>query len=522
MTEQTPAAPADDLPEQMRVRREKYDRLLATGTDPFPVGYPRTTSLAEVRARHQGLEPDTRTGDVVGITGRVVLRRDGGKLCFATLQEGDSQLQVMLPVDSVGAERLADWKGDVDLGDHVGVTGEVITSRRGELSVQASSWALTAKSLRPLPDKHGGLSDVEARVRNRHLDLVVNPDARKMLVTRSAIVRSLRTTLEGHGYVEVETPMLQPVQGGATARPFVTHMNALDLDLYLRIAPELYLKRLVVGGIDKVFEINRNFRNEGVSTRHNPEFTMIEAYQAYGDYQQMATLTQQMIQEAALAATGSLVVPDGAGGELDLSGTWRQVTIHEAVSAALGEEVTPDDDLASLRRHCDRVGVPYEPGWNAAQVLLEMYERLAEHVTREPTFFKDFPVEVSPLTRQHRTDPRLAEKWDLVVLGRELGTAYSELVDPVVQRERLTAQSLLAAGGDAEAMDLDNDFLKALESGMPPSGGMGMGVDRLVMLLTGQTSIRETILFPLTRPDTAIEGKSAQRSRTAISADPEQ
>jgi lysyl-tRNA synthetase class 2 len=437
----------------------------------------------------------------VSIAGRVVLNRIGGKLCFATLRDGTGDVQVMLSQDKVGDESLAAWKSDADLGDHVGVTGEVITSRRGELSVLADSWTMAAKSLRPLPDKHKGLADPEARVRQRYVDLIVNPAARRMLDARSATVRSLRESLARREFIEVETPMLQPVQGGATARPFVTHHNALDLDLFLRIAPELYLKRLVVGGVERVFEINRNFRNEGVSTKHNPEFTMLEAYQAYGDYDTMAVLTREIVQEAALAATGSLVVPLPGGGELDLSGEWHQVTVLDAISAAVGEVVSLDAGADVLRKQAERVAVPVDPSWGAGAIVLEMYERLVEHVTVQPTFFRDFPKDVSPLTRGHRTDPLLAERWDLVVDGRELGTAYSELVDPVEQRARLVEQSRAKDSGDAEAMELDEDFLRALEFGMPPSGGMGVGVDRLLMVLTGVASIRECILFPLVRPE---------------------
>ena len=509
----TPAAPkppptaSSDLPEQMRVRRDKAERLLARGREPYPPGYPRTASLAALRAAYPDLPPGTATGDVVGITGRVMLNRIAGKLCFATLQEGGVQVQVMLAQDRVGADRLADWKADVDLGDQVGVTGEVGTTRRGELSVLADSWEITAKALRPLPDKHKGLADPEARVRQRYLDLIVNPGARQMLRVRSAVVWSLRTSLRDRDFVEVETPMLQPLHGGAAARPFVTHMNALDLDLYLRIAPELYLKRLVVGGLDKVFELNRNFRNEGVDTSHNPEFAMLEAYEAYGDYNSMAELTRELVQEAALAARGSLVVPlpavpgSGAAGEMDLSGSWRQMTVHAALSAVLGENVTPDTGLAELRRSAAAVGVELHPEWREGQIVLQLYEKLVEATTVEPTFYRDFPTEVAPLTRAHRSDPRLAERWDLVALGRELATAYTELVDPVEQRRRLTEQSLKAAGGDPEAMQLDEDFLRALEHAMPPSGGMGMGVERLIMLLTGSPSIRETMLFPLVRPE---------------------
>jgi lysyl-tRNA synthetase, class II len=473
--------------------------MLESGIDPYVVVYPRTTSVASLRAKYGELPADTATGAVVGVTGRVILSRIGGKLCFATLREGAADIQVMISLAKVGEDALAAWKRDVDLGDHVGVTGEVITSRSGELSVLADSFAITAKSLRPLPEKHAGLTDPESRVRQRYVDLIINPRARQLAEMRSAVVQSVRSSLISRGFLEVETPVLTGLHGGANARPFITHGNAYDARLYLRIALELYLKRLVVGGIDAVFEIGRIFRNEGVDTTHNPEFTMLEAYQAYGDYNTIGALTQELVQGAAVAAFGSTVIRRADGSEWDIGGEWRSLTVHEAISLKAGEEVTPDTPESVLRKLCEKLDVPLQPSWNRGQVILEMYERLVEKQTVEPTFYRDFPVEVSPLTRQHRTDPRLAERWDLVTFGTELGTGYSELVDPVVQRERLTAQSLLAAGGDPEAMELDEDFLLALEHAMPPTGGMGMGIDRLMIMLTGE-NIRETILFPFVRP----------------------
>jgi lysyl-tRNA synthetase, class II len=489
----------DNVPEQVRVRLEKRARMLASGVDPYPVGYPRTTTAAALREKYPELPKDTATGEIVGVAGRVMLSRIGGKICFATLRDGTGDIQAMIRLDEVGAERLADWKRDVDLGDHVGVTGEVITSRSGELSVLAHSFAITAKSLRPLPEKHAGLTDPEARVRQRYLDLIVNPASRRLAEMRSAVTQSVRSSLLARGYLEVETPILTPLHGGANARPFTTHYNAYDVDVYLRIALELYLKRLAVGGIEKVFEIGRNFRNEGVDSTHNPEFTMLEAYEAYGDYNTIGELTQSLAQGAAVAAFGSTVIRRADGTEHDIGGSWPSITVHEAISAALGESVTPDTGLPVLIELCAKAEVPLQPAWNRGQVILEMYERLVEKQTVAPTFYRDFPVEVSPLTRQHRTDPRLAERWDLVAFGAELGTGYSELVDPVEERARLTAQSLLAAGGDPEAMQLDEDFLLALEYAMPPSGGMGMGLDRLMIMLTGE-NIRETILFPFVRP----------------------
>jgi lysyl-tRNA synthetase class 2 len=494
--EQQPA----EAPEQMRVRLAKRERLLAEGTDPYPVEFPRTDTIGEIRDRHPHLATDTVTGEKVGVAGRVMLSRIGGKLCFATIRDGTGDIQVMISADRVGEDRLAAWKRDVDLGDHVGVEGEVISSRRGELSVLADGFAITAKALRPLPEKHHGLTDPESRVRQRYLDLIVNPRVRRVAEIRAAATRAVREELHDRGYLEVETPILQRIHGGANARPFGTHINAYNMDLYLRIALELYLKRLVVGGIEKVYEIGRNFRNEGVDGTHNPEFTMLEAYETYGDYSTVAKLTKDLIQRAATEALGSTVLHRADGTEADIGGEWPFKTVHGAVAEALGEEVTPDTGEERLRALCAQARIPAEPGWNRGQVLLEMYERLVERQTVLPTFYQDFPVEVAPLTRAHREDPRLAEKWDLVAFGTELGTGYSELVDPVEERARLTAQSLLASGGDPEAMQLDEEFLQALEYGMPPTGGMGMGIDRMLIMLTGET-IRETILFPMVRPE---------------------
>jgi lysyl-tRNA synthetase class 2 len=487
------------VPEQSRIRMAKVQRLRAAGVEPWPASYPRTDTIAEVRQRHGGLAPDTATGERVGVTGRVMLYRTGGKLCFATIRDGSGDIQVMVSADRTGEQGLAAWKSDVDLGDQVGVTGEVITSRSGELSVLADSFAITAKALRPLPDKHAGLTDAQSRVRQRYVDLIVNPEARRLAELRASVTRAIREELHRQGYLEAETPILQTLHGGANARPFATHINAYDMPLYLRIALELYLKRLVVGGIERVYEIGRNFRNEGADATHNPEFTMLEAYQAYGDYHSIADLTRDLVLAAARDGLDGTVLRRADGTEHDLGAQWRWVGVHEAISAALGEEVTPDTAEDKLRKLAGQAGIAVQPKWNAGQVILELYEHLVEARTTEPTFYRDFPVEVSPLVRQHRTEPRLAERWDLVAFGTELGTGYSELVDPIEQRARLTAQSRLAAGGDPEAMHVDEDFLRALEYGMPPTGGMGMGIDRLLILFTG-ASIRETILFPIVRP----------------------
>lgn len=507
MTE--PAAPvtADDLPEQLRVRREKRDRMLAEGVEPYPVGVPRTHTIAQVRAGYPDLEPGQETDDEVGVAGRVVFLRNTGKLCFATLQDGDgNRLQAMLSLANVGEDRLAAFKADVDLGDHLFVHGRVVSSRRGELSVMADAWTLAAKSLRPLPNLYGrgedGAAELseEVRVRQRYVDLIVRPAARDAVRMRAGVVRSLRENFHRRGYLEVETPMLQTQPGGAAARPFVTHMNAFDIDLYLRIAPELFLKRAAVGGLERVFEINRNFRNEGADSSHSPEFAMLEAYEAYGDYDTMAALTQDLVQTAAQDVLGTTTLTLADGSEYEVGGDWAQLTMYGSLSEALGEEITPETTVAHLQGVADRLDVQLDPNRVSHGKLVEvLWEDVVGEHLHAPTFVRDFPVETSPLTRDHRAVRGQVEKWDLYVRGFELATAYSELVDPVVQRQRFEAQALLAAAGDDEAMRLDEDFLTAVEYALPPTGGMGMGIDRLLMALTG-LGIRETILFPLVKP----------------------
>src|SRR4051812_1309595 len=460
----------------MRVRREKLDRLRAQGVDPYPLGVPRTTTLGEVRQRHPDLAPDTATGETVSVAGRIVLKRDSGKLCFATLRDGTSELQVMLPVDRLGEASLESWKRDIDLGDHVSVTGEVISSRRGELSVRADSWLLASKALRPLPKWHG--LDAEAKVRQRYAELAVNPEARALVRAKATVLASLRETLARREFVEAETGVLQFTNGGAAARPFTTHLNAFDTETYLRIALELPLKRLVVGGIERVYEIGRTFRNEGIDTTHNPEFTMLEAYEAYGDYDTMAELTRDLVVSAA-HAMGSTVVPDGHGGEIDLAKPWRSVTVHEAVSEAVGRDIDPATPADELQAIADERDVALQPGWSAGEIVLELFEKLVEHTLLEPTFVRDYPVEVRPLARSHRNDPRLTEAWDLIIGGVELAPAYSPLVDPVEQRRRLTEQSVKAAGGRPAAVALDEGFLRAPGDGGPPVGGVGPGVGRV-------------------------------------------
>ncbi|MDQ2837729.1 MAG: lysine--tRNA ligase [Actinomycetota bacterium] len=489
---------ATDLPEQLRIRREKYDRLMADPQRaPFPVTVDRTHTLAEIRQAYPELAAGTETGVRVAVTGRVIFVRNTGKLCFATLREGGVELQAMLSASQIGPESLANWKADVDLGDQVLVTGEVISSRRGELSVLADSWRMTAKALRPLPVAHRPMSE-ESRVRQRYVDLIVRPEARRMVLTRAQVLASLRSTLAGLGFIEVETPILQSMHGGAAARPFHTHLNAFDQPMSLRIAHELYLKRALVGGIDRVFEIGKTFRNEGIDSTHSAEFTMLEAYEAYGDYNSVADWTRSLILDAARAVDAE--TPRTAEGvEIDLSSEWRRCSIYDLVSAAVDEPVTPSTDADRLRTLAASRNVALKPGWDAGEIVLEIYEKLVEHTLIQPTFVCDYPRSVRPLARPHRSDPRLAEAWDLIIGGVEIAPGYSELADPVEQRRLLVEQSLAAAAGDVEAMQLDEEFLQALEYGMPPSGGMGLGVDRLIGLFTGK-GIRETILFPLLKP----------------------
>ncbi|NUS73061.1 MAG: lysine--tRNA ligase [Corynebacteriales bacterium] len=497
--ENTPAE-QDDIPEQMQIRRAKRVQLLEDGVDAYPVTVQRTATLKEIREKYAELATDTATGDSASITGRIIFQRNTGKLCFATLQEGDgTQLQVMLSLAKVGEESLNKWKSLVDIGDHVAITGEIITSKRGELSVLADSWQMAAKTLRPLPVAHKPMTE-ESRVRQRYVDLIVREQARDTVRMRSAVLRSLRDSYHRREFIEVETPMLQVLHGGAAARPFVTHINAYDMELYLRIAPELYLKRALVGGIEKVFEINRNFRNEGADSSHSPEFAMLESYQAYGDYDTAATLTRELIQEAAQSVHGSQVVTHADGSEHDLSGEWAQITLYGAVSEALGEEITVDTPREQLVRFAEKHDISVDSLAGPGKLVEELFEELVVPKLDAPTFVRDYPEETSPLTRGHRDKPGVTEKWDLYIDGFELATGYSELVDPVIQRERLVAQAQLGAKGDPEAMRLDEDFLRAMEFGMPPAAGMGMGIDRLLMALTG-LGIRETILFPLVKPE---------------------
>ncbi len=492
----------DDVFEQKAVRLAKRERLLEERTDaaggPYPVAVPVTDTIPSLRERYADLEAGAETGVTAGVAGRVVFSRNTGKLCFASLQSGDgSRIQAMVSLANVGEESLQAWKELVDLGDHVFVTGEVISSRRGELSIMVSDWTIAAKAVLPLPNMYSELSE-ESRVRSRFLDLIVRDRARETVLARATVNASLRRTFAERDFVEVETPMLQVQHGGASARPFITHSNAFDAELYLRIAPELFLKRAVVGGIDRVFEINRNFRNEGADSTHSPEFAMLEAYQAYTDYNGIADLTQTLIQDAAVAVAGSTTVTWADGTEYDLGGEWDRISMYESLSQAAGRAITPAttlDELRALGRNADVDAPAHE---THGKWVEELWEHFVKGGLTRPTFVMDFPVDTSPLVREHRSVAGVVEKWDLYVRGFELATGYSELVDPVIQRERFTEQAKLAARGDDEAMPIDEEFLRALEHGMPPTGGMGMGIDRLLMAITG-LGIRETILFPLVK-----------------------
>ena len=490
----------NDLPEQLRIRREKRDSLLARGIEAYPVAVPRSASLSEIRERFKSLEIDRSSGVIESVAGRIIFKRDTGKLCFAMLREGDgTELQVMLSLDKVGESVLESWKADIDIGDIVSVTGEVITSKRGELSVLANSYVLASKSLRPLPNEHNPLSE-ETRVRMRYVDLIVRPEARDTARIRPQVLKSLRSTFDKTGFVEVETPMLQVMHGGAAARPFKTHSNAYDMELFLRIAPELFLKRCVVGGIEKVFEINRNFRNEGADSSHSPEFAMLEMYWAYADWRAMKELTRELVQNAALAVFGSHKVKHHDGRESDLGGPWREVDFYDAISEKVGVEVTPQTKFDELKKIAHNIGLKVDPKWIHGKLAEEIFEFVYKEQLDSPTFVMGYPVDTSPLVREHRERKGIAEKWDLYIDGFELATGYSELIDPVIQRERLVEQAKLGAKGDLEAMQVDEDFLRAMEHGMPPMGGVGMGIDRLLMALTG-LGIRETILFPLVKPE---------------------
>jgi lysyl-tRNA synthetase class 2 len=462
-----------------------------------PYGFDRTGSAADVRARFPDLGPDTRTGQRVSVAGRLLLRRVQGGLAFGTLADWTGRIQLFAQAATTPA---FDEFGKLNLGDWLGVAGEVVTTRRGELSVAVEEWVRLAEARRPFPDKWHGLADPDLRYRQRYLDLWVTEEARRTFLLRSRIVSLTRRWLEDRGFVEVETPILQPVPGGALARPFVTHHNALDLDMYLRIAPELYLKRLVVGGLEQVFEIGRVFRNEGISPRHNPEFTMLELYAAYRDYHDMMELTEELVSYLALEVCGTTSITYG-GRPLELAPPWARHTMSDLIEEHAGVAVEVTMPVEELRAVAGRFSIPTEPGWGPGKLVMEIYEKTTEAGLWGPVFVMDYPQEVSPLSRPHRSRPGLVERFEPVVAGRELGNAFSELVDPDEQRERFAEQAAQRAAGDEDAHVVDEDYLRALELGLPPTGGLGIGIDRLAMLLADVPNIRDVILFPTLRPE---------------------
>lgn len=495
-------------PEQVQMRVAKRALMLKEGINPYPVKLDITSTIEEVVAKYTDeegkstLEAGAETDDFVGLAGRVLFLRNGGGLCFVQLAAGDgTHIQGMVSKREVGADSLKLYKQLVDLGDHLFLHGRVIASKTGELSIMVDQWRIASKSLRPLPALHKELNE-EQRTRKPYLGMIVDRKSRDMVRNRAKVVASLRRNFDQRGFLEAETPMLQTNHGGATARPFETHMNAFDINLFMRIAPELFLKRMLVGGIDKVFEINRDFRNEGADGTHAPEFTMVEAYEAYGTYDTMAKLTQSLVQQAAIDAFGTTELTLVDGTPYSVGGEWKSITMYGSLSEKLGEEITPETSVEHLAALADKLGVEREEVENHGKLVEHLWEHFYTEDPRqlwEPTFVRDFPVETSPLTKSHRSIPGQVEKWDLYVRGFELATAYSELNDPVVQRQRFVDQAKMALAGDSEAMDIDEDFLEALGVGMPPAGGMGMGIDRLLIALTGAT-IRETITFPLVKP----------------------
>jgi lysyl-tRNA synthetase class 2 len=483
----------------IRQRREKLEALRVRGVEAFGARFPVTHWAQSLTERlEKGGEDELKGFGPVSLAGRIVAMRDHGKTAFAHLMDRTGRIQLYARADQLGDEYAAFTS--VDIGDFIGVTGEMFRTRTGQLTVAVNSFTFLSKSLRPLPEKWHGLKDVETRYRQRYVDLVVNPDVREIFLLRSKIVRALRAFLDTRGFLEVETPMMQPIPGGAIARPFKTHHNALDMDLYLRIAPELYLKRLVVGGFERVYEINRNFRNEGVSTQHNPEFTMLEFYQAYADYHDLIELTEELFTELAQSLLGRLILTWGEH-EISLARPWRRLPFFQGISEALGVTVTPETDAVAVVRAAAQKGLTTKSG-AAWSVWKDVFEELVEPTLVQPTFVTDFPIELSPLAKKKRDNPRLVDRFELFIGRRELANAYSELNDPIDQLARFREQAAQKARGDDEAHWLDEDYVRALEYGMPPAAGEGIGIDRLVMLFANQPSIREVILFPHLRPET--------------------
>ena len=502
--ENTAAGPDDQqtgsgLQAERSRRSAQIDEIRASGAEPYPYRFDRTDSLAEVRARHSDLEAGSETEDRVSVAGRIMLARDSGKLIFLTIRDRSDEIQLFVSKAVIGDEGF-DAVKSLDLGDWVGVTGEVMTTRKGELSVRVAECQLLSKAIRPLPDKWHGLTDVDTRFRQRYADLIVNDEARRHFEIRHAMISSFRKTLSEEGFIEVETPVLHVEAGGAHARPFVTHHNTLDMQLYLRIALELHLKRLIVGGMERVYEIGRIFRNEGISTRHNPEFTMMELYQAFADWTDVMNITELLITNAARDAIGTTTLTI-RGSEIDLADPWPRVRMIDAASEAVGTELHPSMPRDVLADIASKNDVRVAPQWLPGKIIEEIFEAHCESSIVRPTFITGHPVDISPLARVHRDDPHLTERFELFVDGRELANGYSELNDPVEQRARFEDEQAAKEAGDAERGTVDEDYLRALEYGMPPTGGLGIGMDRVAMLIAGVDSIREVVLFPTLRPE---------------------
>lgn len=485
----------EDLNEMMMYRRQKLKDLRKKGVEPYGEKYIRTHLAQEVLDNFEELEDQQ-----VKIAGRISTMRKQGKASFAHLLDLSGKIQIYVKADRVPEGDYDTFTHSLDIGDILGVEGRVFRTKRGEISIDVTNFKVLSKSLRPLPEKWHGLKDVETRYRQRYVDLIVNPETKDLFIRRSRIIRSMRNLLDTRGFLEVETPMLHPIAGGAAARPFITYHNTLNMNLYLRIAPELYLKRLIVGGLEKVYEINRNFRNEGISTRHNPEFTMIELYEAYSDLEGMMEVTESLVSQAALDVLGTTKI-EYQGQAVDLTPPWRRLSMADAIKEFTGVDVNTFTSLEEAKTVAEKQGIKVEKGAGKAEIINSLFEELVEDKLIQPTFITDYPIELSPLAKRKKDNPELTYRFELYITGRELANAYSELNDPLDQKDRFVKQMEQREKGDDEAHMMDEDFVRALEYGMPPTGGLGIGIDRLVMLLTDAPSIRDVILFPHMRSE---------------------
>ena len=515
---QNAADQASTLNDERATRLAKRAALFEAGQNPYPEHSELEDYVADIEAKYAELADGEDTEDVVKIAGRVVAKRGQGKIMFIVVRDATAEIQLFCRINDMDEAAWNTLKA-LDLGDILGVTGVVVRTQRGQLSVAPKSATLLSKAVRPLPEKFHGLSDKETRYRQRYVDLIANDDVRETFRKRSQILSTFRRFMESDGYMEVETPILQTIQGGATAKPFITHFNALDQECYLRIATELHLKRCIVGGFERVFEIGRIFRNEGMDLTHNPEFTTMEAYRAFSDLEGMKVLAQGVI-KAANKAIGNPEVIEYQGQTIDLSGEWASRPMTDIVSDVLGKQVTIDTPVEELATAAREKGLEIKPEWTAGKIIAEIYDELGENTIVNPTFVCDYPIEVSPLAKRFEDDPRLTHRFELVIAGHEYANAFSELNDPVDQAERFAAQMAEKAGGDDEAMEYDEDYVRALEYGMPPAGGIGIGIDRVVMLLTNQASIRDVLLFPHMKPEKGFQSgaaaaKAAEAGNTA-------